>query len=280
MASHLPKTQPEVDGSIEPLLPAERRREILRRAAIQGVVRVRDLASDFQVHVMTIRRDLDVLAQAGLIERTRGGAQGLPQAAAEVSYQRRADSNSAAKRRIAKRALQYIREGDTLVFDASTTCLALVNQLAGLDVTAVVAGLDAANALAATQIPFILVGGSFHGSARSFSGPLATSQLRQLHPDVAFFSPKGFTVDAGFTDSHLAEVEMKQRLLASAKRKVALVDHTKFGKVALGSCATLDDVDVLVTDEELPDEYMEALRAADVTTAVAPPDHVEAQASE
>ncbi len=260
------------------MLPAERRREILRRAAVSGVVRVRDLAKDFHVHAMTIRRDLDALAEGGLVERTRGGAEAHPQAAAEVSYQRRADSNRAAKRKIAMRALRLIREGDTIAFDASTTSLTLIDQLAGHAVSAVVAGLDAANALAAAQIPFILVGGAFYGPARSFSGPLATSQLRRLHTDLAFFSSKGFTVDAGFTDAHLAEVEMKQQLLASAKRRVALVDHTKFGEVALGSCASLSDVDVLITDEEPPDDVLEALEAAGATVIVAASDDAAAEA--
>lgn len=269
MASRPTKLRAERIRSPEPMLPAERRREILRRAAVRGVVRARDLAKDFNVHIMTIRRDLDALAEGGLIERTRGGAQAHPQAAAEVSYQRRVDSNRAAKRRIAKRALQYVREGDTIALDASTTSLSLIDELAGVAVTAVVSGLDAANALAATQVPFILLGGTFHAPARSFSGPLATSQLRRLHPDVAFFSAKGFTIDAGFTDAHLAEVEMKQHILASAKRRIALVDHSKVGEVALGGFATLGDVHVLVTDKELPTEYREALAAAGVTTVVA-----------
>lgn len=277
MASRRQAERPGVDHRGEAMLPAERRREILRRAALRGVVRVRDLAKDFHVHAMTIRRDLDALAEGGLIERTRGGAEAHPQAAAEVSYQRRADANRAGKRRIAKRALQFIREGDTIAFDASTTSLTLIDLLPGLAVTAVVPGLDAANALATAQIPFILIGGAFHGPARSFSGPLATSQLRRIHPDVAFFSSKGFTVDAGFTDAHLAEVEMKQQLLASTKRRIALVDHTKFGEVALGSCATLADVDVLVTDEEPPNDVLEALEEAGVTLIVAAADdaHVE-----
>lgn len=279
MSSHRPKMGSHRDHPAPPMLPAERRREILRRAAVRGVVRVRDLAKDLRVHVMTIRRDLDALAEGGLIERTRGGAQAHPQAAAEVSYQRRAGSNRAAKRRIARRALQYIREGDTIAFDASTTCLTLIEELAGVTITAVVPGLDAANALAAKQVPFILVGGAFHGPARSFSGPLATSQLRRLHPDVTFFSAKGLTVAAGFTDAHLAEVEMKQQLLAAAKRSIALVDHTKIGKVALGSFAGLEDVNVLVTDEELPREFTEALAAAGVTTIVAALDRVDAESS-
>ena len=80
------------------------------------------------------------------------------------------------------------------------------------------------------------------------------AQFAKLHPDKVFFSAKGFSVRAGFTDAHLPEVEAKECLIASAGLKIALLDSSKFGKEALGTIATTADVDVLITDCEPPEE--------------------------
>ena len=132
-----------------------------------------------------------------------------------------------------------------------------------------VISLDAADALAAAAIPFLLVGGSFHAPARSFVGPLVKAQLDRLHPDLVFFSAKGYTPEAGFTDAHLAEVETKERLIACSDRAVALLDHTKFGKEALGTITRHERVSALVTDEPLEPRYREALETDGVRIVVA-----------
>lgn len=251
------------------LMPAQRQQEILRRAAIQRIVRVRDLAAELGVHEMTIRRDLEVLADRNLVERVHGGARITSQSAYESGFHIRMAANIDRKERIAAAALSLIKPGDTLAFDASTTALALVQALAGQNVTCIVISLDAASALATMNIPFLLVGGTFHPPARSFVGPLVRGQLERLHPDKVFFSAKGFSMRSGFTDAHLPEVEVKERLIASAGWVVALLDATKFGKEALGTIAAVEDVDVVVTDEDPDRPFREAFDAAGVRLLVA-----------
>lgn len=259
-------------NEIANLVPVERQRWILRRAALERVVKVRDLARALDVHEMTIRRDLETLAERGLLERVHGGARVKNQAALESSFYVRDATNVDEKRRIARAALPLITENDTVAFDASTTALSLVRALDHPSLNAVVLSLDGAEALADAGIPFILVGGTFHAPARSFVGPMVRQQLERLHPDVAFFSAKGFTPEAGFTDAHLAEVEAKERLIAASRRVVALLDHSKFGEEALGTIARPDRVDVLVTDGPVPARYREALERADVQIILAPPE--------
>lgn len=251
------------------LVPAERHQHILRLALGERIVRIRDLARQLGVHEMTVRRDLDALTEQGLMQRVRGGARLTQQAGAEVAYTLRATQQLPAKARIAEAARGLIQEGDTVGFDASTTALALAGRLGGTPVQAVVTSLDVANALAGAKVPFTLVGGTFHERARSFVGGTVTQGLARLHLDAVFFSAKGFSLRAGFTDAYLPEVEVKEQLLASGGKVVALLDSQKFGLEAFGKIATLEQVDILVTDAAPPKAVREALLEADVQLIVA-----------
>lgn len=250
------------------LVPAQRQQEILRRAALQRIVKVRDLAAALGVHEMTIRRDLEALAEHNLVERVHGGARINNQSGYESGFHIRASSNTRGKERIARTALTLVNPGDTLAFDASTTALTMVHALAGRDVTCIVISLDAATALASMNIPYILVGGAFHAPARSFVGPQVRGQLERLHPDKVFFSAKGYSIRSGFTDAHLAEVEVKERLIASAGLVVGLLDASKFGKEALGTIVTAEDVDIVVTDERPDVAFRDAFELAGVRLLV------------
>ncbi|WP_299429592.1 DeoR/GlpR family DNA-binding transcription regulator [uncultured Meiothermus sp.] len=247
----------------------ERHQRILEQLTLRGFIRVKDLAPALGVHEMTVRRDLDALAEQGLVSRLRGGARIAEQASHEIAYHLRSASNTESKARIARAALELIQDGDTVALDASTTVLALAKILGSRSVQAIVSSLDAANVLASQNVPFTFIGGTFNPSARSFVGPLATSALARLHADKAFFSAKGVTVQSGFTDANLLEVESKEQLVKSAQMVIALIDHSKFGKQALTSIVGLDQTDVLITDRRPDAEMLQALENADVRLIVA-----------
>lgn len=265
----MPMNPVEAVSAGRDLMPAERQQEIVRKASVLRIVKVSDLAAEFGVHEMTIRRDLEVLAEQGLVERIHGGARMLEQSGLEASFLLRASSNVAEKAAIAQAALALVHEGDTVAFDASTSALAVVRGLAGRNVNAIVLSLDAAEELARTDVPFVLVGGSFHPPARSFVGPLAGRQLDRLHPDTVFLSAKGFSARSGFTDAHLSEVETKERLIEAASVVVVLLDHSKFGREALGTFAGADEVHIVVTDREPEEGFRTALERAGVRLIVA-----------
>ena len=250
-------------------VPAERHRHILQLAFSERIVRIRDLARTLNVHEMTVRRDLDVLAEGGLLERVHGGARVAQGAGTEVAYRVRAGQHTGAKEQIAKAALTLIEENDVVGFDASTTALALAQLLGNVPVQAVVTGLDVANVLAAAGVPLTLIGGSFHERARSFVGSLVTQNLSRLRLDTVFFSAKGFSPRTGFTDAHLPEVEVKERLIAVSRRVVALVDSSKFGYEAFGQIAPIERVDILITEAAPPPAVVRALKKAQVRLVVA-----------
>ncbi|WP_027482286.1 DeoR/GlpR family DNA-binding transcription regulator [Deinococcus pimensis] len=243
---------------------AERQHLILRRALAERVVRIKDLATELGVHEMTVRRDLDALAEQGYLERVHGGARIIDKTSEELSHQLRATKDTEAKDAIARAALSLVQDGDVVALDASTTALALARVLHARKVSAIVSGLDAANVLAASGVPFLMIGGNFHAPARSFVGAFFTDTVARLHPDKVFFSAKAFHPDLGFTDPHLPEVGAKQALIRAGGTRVALLDGSKFGRRALATIATLDDVDVIVTDRDPDPAIRDACDTADV----------------
>jgi DeoR/GlpR family transcriptional regulator of sugar metabolism len=251
------------------LVALERQQEILRRAYVEKVVRIKDLAPEYGVHEMTIRRDLDQLAEQGQLERIHGGARLTDKSSEELAHNLRAGHNPEGKDRMAREALRLISDGDVVALDASTSCLALVRLLRARSIQAFVTSLDAAEVLAGSGVPFVLVGGEFHAPARSFVGSFFYETLSRLHPDKVFLSAKGFTPETGFTDPHLPEVESKTRLHRCGGTTIMLLDHTKFGRRSLATIAGAHEIDVVITDREPAPIYRAAFEEADVRLIVA-----------
>jgi len=248
---------------------SERQQEILLRVRVDKSVRIKDLAAEYGVHEMTIRRDLDQLAERGQLIRFHGGARINEKRAEELSYYYRSTQNIEAKERIARAAFDLIEEGDAVALDASTTCLALARLLPARKVNAFVTSLDVAEVLAAEEAPFVLIGGEFNVTARSFVGALFQDALARLHPDKVFFSAKGYTPEDGFTDAHLSLAEVKIGLRKTGATMIALIDHSKFGSRSLATVARADEVDIVVTDTEPDSSIREAFERADVRILVA-----------
>lgn len=241
------------------MLPSERRQQIKQLALERGALRVSDLAQAFEVSEMTIRRDLSALEEAGQLERTFGGAMLSEQASFESSYKIRRKTNRLQKDAIASYAATLIHEGDTVAIDASTTGLALARQLAFRQLTILTNSLDIVQELRGATPKVICTGGWYREAAGSFVGPLSLQSLSNLRVDRAFFSAKGILVPDGYMDSDLDEIAVKRAMLQRAAKITALVDSSKFGKRALGCIATLDEVDLLVTDDALVEQLREQL---------------------
>ncbi len=247
----------------------ERHQHILEYAIKHGMARTKELALEFGVHEMTVRRDMEFLEQQGLLERVHGGAKIVKFASEEVAYSLRASQRTLEKQRIARAALELINDGDTIAIDSSTTGLALVRMLAAREVHAIISGLDAANFLASSGVSFTMMGGSYHPPARSFVGSVFSAGLRRFHPDKVFFSSKGFTPEHGFTDAHLPEVEAKELLIQASAQKIALLDSSKFGTRAANQIIALNAVNIIITEKQPNAETRAAFKKARVKTIVA-----------
>lgn len=252
-------------------LPAERHQKLLQMARREEIIRVSEAAALLDVHEITIRRDLDVLAEQGLLERVHGGARFPQREGVEVRFQLRLQENREVKEQLAQEAVKLVKDGDAVAVDASTTCLALARLLPVDTVTAVATNLEAANVMAESGKPFILAGGMYYPRSHSFVGSLAAAVLERLNLDKVFFSAKGFTPETGFADGLLPEADIKERLIESAETVVAILDHSKFGVRALNTFARPRDVDILITDQALDARSQETFEAAGTRVIVTEP---------
>lgn len=251
------------------LLPSERQERIYKLLREQRFASVKHLALALGVSEMTIRRDLAALASRGLVDRVFGGAQLPERSGWEERYAERLHQHQAAKELIARRAKEMVFEGNTVALDASTTAVYLARELRGSSITVVTNSLLVAQTLADSDTQLIVLGGLFRPVAQSLVGPMTEGNLQGIHVDKAFFSAKGVTSKAGFTDSHMAEVSVKRLLIEAAAQKIALVDSSKFGHTALYTVVPLGAVDFLISDAHPPGDIQAELEAVGVEVVVA-----------
>jgi DeoR/GlpR family transcriptional regulator of sugar metabolism len=234
--------------------------EDIRRA---GSARVSDLTQRLGVSDMTIRRDLEVLARAGLIEKVHGGAV-LPGAPSshEPGFEAKSVLERPEKEAIARAAAALVVPGTAIALSAGTTTFALAHYLLDIPgLTIVTNSMRVAN-LFETARPAVQVGadasvvltGGVRTPSDALVGPIADLAIRSLHVDLLFLGCHGIDVEAGLTTPNLAEAETNRAFVHAARRVTVVADHTKWAIVGLSSFAGLDEVDTLVTDSELHPE--------------------------
>jgi len=243
------------------MLARHRQSLILQAVRSDGSARVSDLTQRLGVSDMTIRRDLEVLARDGLVEKVHGGAV-LPGAPAshEPGFEAKLVLERPEKTAIARAAARMVTPGTAIALAAGTTTFALAQCL--LDVpglTIVTNSLRVTNVFSGTRgldgtADSVVLTGGVPTASDALVGPIADLTIRSLHFDLLFLGCHGFDVEAGLTTPNLAEAETNRAFIRVARRVVVLADHTKWGLVSLSSFARLNEVDVLITDDMLPAE--------------------------
>jgi DeoR/GlpR family transcriptional regulator of sugar metabolism len=234
--------------------------EDIRRA---GSVRVSDLTQRLGVSDMTIRRDLEVLAKSGLIEKVHGGAV-LPGAPSshEPGFEAKSSLEMAAKAAIARAAVELVTPGSAIGLSAGTTTFALAELLIGIPaLTIVTNSVRVVNVLSESQLAgarargtSVVLTGGVRTPSDALVGPIADLTIRSLHLDMLFLGCHGVDPVAGLTTPNLAEAETNRAFRQAARKVTVVADHTKWGIVGLSSFAELDDVDTFISDSELQAE--------------------------
>jgi DeoR family fructose operon transcriptional repressor len=226
--------------------------------AADGRVRITDLAGDLGVSEMTVRRDLDRLAERGEIERVRGGAL----AAGPQPFVERYGRRARAKQRIAAKLLALVKDGDAIGIDASTTLQRLAADLCGVrHVTAITNSLRSFAVLDAHRgVTALLTGGRLDARTGSLVGPLATRAARDMLLHTLFVSAAGIDPVHGTTETTLEEAEVKLALSDVTQRIVVAVDSSKLGRRDAARCIAVERIDVLVTELEAGDRRLDPYR--------------------
>lgn len=248
----------------------ERLRDIMESLRTHDSVSVSDLAQQHGVSEMTIRRDLDELAQQGVVRRVRGGALSLLLRGEEPPFGVREREAAEAKHRIAADVADLIADGEAVLLDGGTTALEVARALVSRRVTVLPLSLQAATVLASgPRVRLVLPGGEVRQSELNFTGPLTEASIASLRFDTAVIGCCGLSSEHGMTAHDLLDVAVKRAAMAAARRSVVACDSGKFGRTAFGSVCPIDRIDVVVTDDGIPREQHDALTAAGVTVRLA-----------
>jgi DeoR/GlpR family transcriptional regulator of sugar metabolism len=248
------------------MVPAERRKQILELIEKRNSISVAELCQLLDVSDMTIRRDLHILSNRGLLERVHGGALSRRGRSYEPPYHYRATNHVIEKEIIGRCAAGLIHEGDSIALDVGTTTLELAKALVNTaNLTIVTASLPIANVLSeAPNIRLVLTGGIVRNQELSLIGHIAEQTYQQFHVDKAFVGVGGLHPEAGLTEYNLEDALVKKAMIANAEQVIVVADSSKLGETCFASIGPLSVVDTLVTDANAPPEIIDFLRARDI----------------
>ena len=237
----------------------DRENKILEYLSQNREASVEELCAKFFVSVPTIRRDLKTLAEQGKIIRTHGGAflssfpgESVPQELREREFVQEKDI-------IAKKCLDLINDGDSVMIDASSTCFQLIKQLSAKSCSVVVItnSTKAYFLSAKTGAKILVTGGEVSKTSFSYIGSLAEEFLRKFNADICFFSVCSLSPDGLLTNNSTSEHQLCKVMLERSKKSVLLLNSQKIGEPKLNTLCTIKDVDLIVSEKDISDKFPE-----------------------
>lgn len=230
----------------------EREDKILSLLQSEDSVPLEILAKELFISLPTLRRDLIKLEKKGLVQRMHGKVAIKKTAPDEnIPFILRMDEYSEKKFAMAKRAVEHIKDGDTIMLDASTSAYCIIPYLKPLkDILVITSGAKAALMLAHLGINSISSGGKMINRSFSYVGRDATELLARYNADVAFFSCRGVSDDGIPSDNSVEENDVRRVMIRHAKKRILLCDKSKFGKVYLNNLCEKQDIDLIISDGE------------------------------
>ncbi|MCK4963061.1 MAG: DeoR/GlpR transcriptional regulator [Anaerolineales bacterium] len=255
-----------------PLLPAERQQRILEILRDELSVRGSRLGELLGVSEMTIRRDLDALERQGVVERTHGGAVFRQErVVGKFHYNSAGQENLREKQRIARRAADIIEPNDIIFLGEGTTCAQMIRYVdSGMPFTIFTNNLGVISEIEDKTGDLILLGGTYNHTTRALAGPLTMEMISQVNVIKLFLGADGFSLNAGLTTPNLEIATVERSMIRHTRGKViVMADHSKFGLVAEIVVTPIKNIDVLITDRKIPDDFEQDLRSMNVEVVIA-----------
>ncbi len=233
----------------------ERIREMLEE---NPYLSLHELEAQFpDVSSMTLRRDIDYFEKMGEAIKVRGGVRSMKffTTSMEDPFHQRMKRNMTAKEKIAACAISYIETGRSIFFDSGTTMQYVAQNIPDERLTVTTTGLNVAMALLSKQNPMVnIVGGMVNRESISVSGMQASDFLQGINIDIAFIVPSGVSGKAGLTSGNYIECELKRMIVEKARKVIVLMDASKLDKSLPYTFCTLDQIDTIITDDDLSPE--------------------------
>ena len=230
------------------------------------------LAAELNVSQSTVRRDVEMLEAAGVVERTHGGVIWIGDRTSSTrpyAFDQRMGYQVEAKRQIAKAARKQVQPGQTVLIDGGTTTFYLAQELLGQPLQLVTNSLPIANLfLNDDNVELVLTGGLMYPRYGVLLGPMAENVLATIHTKTLFLSVAGIH-DGILYNQNVLLVQSERRMMEQAQEVVLLADSGKFGQQALSELCPLSEIDVVVSDSGLAQERREEVRRAGCQLIVA-----------
>lgn len=248
------------------LLPIARREKIKEIMLEKKSITVVELKKLFNVTDETIRRDLKQLEEEGFLTRTYGGAYLSQAVRNDVDVNLREYIHVQGKQKIATKGLEYIKDGDSIFLDASTTSLALATMLNEQHLTVVTNSLKIANSLLEKpNIQLVIIGGTLEKTSLSNLGKIAEQNLSNYFFDTAFISCRSISMEHGITDSNEQQASIRKLAAQHANKVHLIVDYTKFDKTSFVKIGDFNLLDNIIVDDILSEEWHQFLQEKNIT---------------
>lgn len=249
----------------------ERHQLILKHLHQSGKVDIQALSDSLMVSGVTIRKDLKLLEEKGLLFRTKGGGSVKNPYANEKPINEKEFINVDQKKKIAKAALPILAETDSIIIGSGTTVFELSRALfPSKHLFVITPALKVALELYnRPNVDVLQLGGIIHGTSASAAGSFAERVLEDISCDILFLGVDGIDLDFGLTITNLTEASLNQKMIALAQRVVIMADSTKFERRGLGRICNLEQVHYIVTDEGVSPEMVKALENKGIQVIIA-----------
>jgi DeoR family transcriptional regulator, glycerol-3-phosphate regulon repressor len=248
-----------------------RQLKLLDAVRTRGSITVEELAEKLGVTLQTVRRDVQRLAEAGLLARFHGGAR-IPSSTVEnIAHQQRESLNAAGKAAIARAVASQVPNDCSLIINIGTTTEAIARALmAHTGLRVITNNLNVAAILSSNpQCEVIVAGGVVRTRDRGIIGEPAVDFIQQFKVDIALIGISGIEADGSLRDFDYREVKVAQTIIEHSREVWLAADHSKFNRPAMVELATLSQIDRLFTDRQPPEPYPSLLADADVRLVVA-----------
>jgi DeoR family deoxyribose operon repressor len=257
----------------------ERRERIADFLKTNNVSSIKEMSKLFDVSFMTIRRDLDNLAQRNIVRSIHGGAvyntnlRESAEGSAEYLLQKQKLLHKDEKALIAKKAITLIHPQETIMLDSGTTIYYLVREIpANQPLTVISWSLNIIEELIKKpQSSMLVQGGAYHPETQMFENVQGMEIIKKTRASKAFISAGGFHAQLGITCPFHYEVETKRSAIKSSMTNILLLDSSKFGKVCTAHMAEVNDFNIIITDTGIPPEYREYIENAGVELILVDP---------
>ncbi|MFO7923616.1 MAG: DeoR/GlpR family DNA-binding transcription regulator [Bacteroidales bacterium] len=252
------------------MLPNQRREKILELIKEDGHARVIDLSKIFKVTEVTIRQDLEKLEKEGIIKREHGGAflENVESNVRNITL--RNQDNLSEKTSIARKAIDLINDGDTIILDSGSTTTEIARLISGYrNLTVITNALNIALILGADPgINLVVTGGEFKAPTLSLTGQKAADFFINLHADKLFLATAGITLKSGLTYPSISDIVVKRAMIESAEVVYLVADSSKIGKNAFASLGSLSLINYLITDSKITAKDMAMMKEHEIDLVI------------